>query len=402
MENENGKLGHVNRVATIYPIQFYNISTNTQNLTSNTQITKHILAPSAGSGQANNMDIATIQGSGADAKIYYNHSDLLQSSSVMTDQTGAIAETTDSYPFGEIRLDTHPSTGSGSSAFSEQRKFIGQEYDADTGLNYLNARYYNSALARFTSQDPMLFAAPEKLLEDPQQLNFYSYARNNPITASDPTGKYTEVSSKPIDIPGLSLFFAHTSTHVVPEPGENLYMDYNNKCVSVTEPITFGGYPVGTPFLSWQLTLMANEPGESLVYQNYLNGLSNKMGGVKVNAEREGMTNQQLDQNVINTISSIPVDQGYYNPGGTRRLTSFSNSNNTTTSVLLQSGVSYQQTSEIGMNLFSQNYKLKPGFGTPLTAQTYIQSATQRVSDALLSAVQTLTNVLENYNSGRK
>jgi len=68
MENENGKLGHVNRVATIYPIQFYNISTNTQNLTSNTQITKHILAPSAGSGQANNMDIATIQGSGAQYK----------------------------------------------------------------------------------------------------------------------------------------------------------------------------------------------------------------------------------------------------------------------------------------------------------------------------------------------
>ena len=190
MENENGKLGHVNRVATIYPIQFYNISTNTQNLTSNTQITKHILAPSAGSGQANNMDIATIQDSGIDAKIYYNHSDLLQSSSVMTDQTGAIAETLDYYPFGQIRIDkiAAPAGAAGPAAFTEQRKFIGQEFDQDTGLNYLNARYYNSALARFISQDPMFWNFNADWLSDPQTQNAYSYARNNPITGSDPSG----------------------------------------------------------------------------------------------------------------------------------------------------------------------------------------------------------------------
>ncbi|MBI1866507.1 MAG: type IV secretion protein Rhs, partial [Candidatus Staskawiczbacteria bacterium] len=32
---------------------------------------------------------------------------------------------------------------------------MGQEYDAETGLNYLNARYYNSNIGRFISQDPM-------------------------------------------------------------------------------------------------------------------------------------------------------------------------------------------------------------------------------------------------------
>ena len=63
----------------------------------------------------------------------------------MTDSTGAIAETMDYYPFGEIRFDeAAPAGAAGSPAFSEQRKYIGQEYDADTGLNYLNARYYNS------------------------------------------------------------------------------------------------------------------------------------------------------------------------------------------------------------------------------------------------------------------
>ena len=66
----------------------------------------------------------------------------------MTDSTGTIAETMDYFPFGGIRLDNKVGT------FDEQRKYIGQEYDADTGLNYLNARYYNSAIGRFTSEDP--------------------------------------------------------------------------------------------------------------------------------------------------------------------------------------------------------------------------------------------------------
>ena len=52
---------------------------------------------------ANGIDVATITGSGASAKIDYNASDLLNSSSVMTDSTGAIAETTDCYWFGIIR-----------------------------------------------------------------------------------------------------------------------------------------------------------------------------------------------------------------------------------------------------------------------------------------------------------
>ena len=152
---------------TYYPTQFYNTSAADGAV-------KHIFA--------NNLDIATIEGSGADTQIYFNLADQLQSSNVITDATGAIVETMDYYPFGKIRLDNKTTD------FAEQRKYIGQEYDEDTGLNYLNARYYNSAIARFVSQDPIALATPEKLLQDPQQLNYYSYARNNPIIGSDPTG----------------------------------------------------------------------------------------------------------------------------------------------------------------------------------------------------------------------
>ena len=90
----------------------------------------------------------------------------------------------DYFPFGEIRLDTKPAN----STLNEQRKYIGQEYDVETGLNYLNARYYNSAIARFTSQDPMFWNFNADWLSDPQNQNAYAYARNNPIIGSDPTG----------------------------------------------------------------------------------------------------------------------------------------------------------------------------------------------------------------------
>ncbi|MEK7500386.1 MAG: Ser-Thr-rich GPI-anchored membrane family protein, partial [Patescibacteria group bacterium] len=99
-------------VSTYYPTKFYNTDGTA------TGATKHIFA--------NDADIATINGTGATAKIYYNSTDQLNSSSVMTDSGGVIAETMDYFPFGAIRIDAHPSTSSGPSAFTEQRKYIGQ------------------------------------------------------------------------------------------------------------------------------------------------------------------------------------------------------------------------------------------------------------------------------------
>ena len=173
---------------TIYPTKFYN--------TDGTVKTKHLFASS--------QDIATIQGTGATAKIYFNASDSLNSSSVMTDSAGAIAETMDYFPFGGIRIDKSaaPAGAAGTTAFSEQRKYIGQEFDQETGLSYLNARYYNATLARFVSEDPVFLAigdnnqikqitgrSQQEILADPQALNSYSYANNNPIVKSDPSGK---------------------------------------------------------------------------------------------------------------------------------------------------------------------------------------------------------------------
>lgn len=59
--------------------------------------------------------------------------------------------------------------------------FLDKPVDA-TGLVAIGARYYDPALGRFISVDPVMD------LTDPQQWAAYSYANNNPTTYSDPTG----------------------------------------------------------------------------------------------------------------------------------------------------------------------------------------------------------------------
>ncbi|MFH8804894.1 RHS repeat-associated core domain-containing protein [Streptomyces sp. NPDC017936] len=60
--------------------------------------------------------------------------------------------------------------------------FIGGTKDTDTGLTHLGLREYDPAIGRFISVDPILD------LNDPQTVNGYAYAGNNPVTYSDPSG----------------------------------------------------------------------------------------------------------------------------------------------------------------------------------------------------------------------
>jgi RHS repeat-associated protein len=74
-----------------------------------------------------------------------------------------------------------------SAADSTRQKFTQKERDSESGLDYFLARYYSSPQGRFTSADPVIIAR-ERVI-DPQQLNLYSYARNNPLRFTDPTGE---------------------------------------------------------------------------------------------------------------------------------------------------------------------------------------------------------------------
>lgn len=78
-------------------------------------------------------------------------------------------------PFGATRGQT---TG----AWPDDKGFLGKPADTATGLTDLRARQYDPTIGRFISVDPILDTS------DPQSLNGYSYAGDNPVTYSDPTG----------------------------------------------------------------------------------------------------------------------------------------------------------------------------------------------------------------------
>ncbi|MEU6484266.1 polymorphic toxin-type HINT domain-containing protein [Streptomyces sp. NPDC046887] len=82
-------------------------------------------------------------------------------------------------PFGGTRgpePDTWPGT----------KGFVGGTEDASTGLTQLGARSYDSATGRFLSVDPIMDVT------DPQQINGYAYANNNPLTFADPSGLFCD------------------------------------------------------------------------------------------------------------------------------------------------------------------------------------------------------------------
>ena len=59
--------------------------------------------------------------------------------------------------------------------------YTGHQWDDDTGLNYMQVRYYDPLLSRFYSNDPLG-------CRDIHSFNRYAYANNNPYKYTDPTG----------------------------------------------------------------------------------------------------------------------------------------------------------------------------------------------------------------------
>ena len=64
--------------------------------------------------------------------------------------------------------------------------FTGKERNAESGNDYFGARYCASSMGRWMSPD--LVKITGKRLLDPQRLNLYGYARNNPLSYIDDNG----------------------------------------------------------------------------------------------------------------------------------------------------------------------------------------------------------------------
>ncbi|MGC2831876.1 MAG: RHS repeat-associated core domain-containing protein, partial [Candidatus Acidiferrum sp.] len=122
--------------------------------------------------------LATLTG-GSSPTITYFHDDHL-SWRISTDGTpgsptyGQVNGSQGSYPFGD----------SWYSSNGNEFAFTSYQRDAESGLDYAMARYYDSTAGRFCSADPV-GGQPD----DPQTWDRYSYVRNDPINLTDPNGE---------------------------------------------------------------------------------------------------------------------------------------------------------------------------------------------------------------------
>ena len=108
---------------------------------------------------------------------YYNYlKDIQGSTTNIIKEDGTLSTAYDYTDFGE----TTAITGAG---FDNQICYTGGVYDKETGLYYLNARYYDPEIGRFISQDSY-----RGELNDPGQWHLYVYCANNPINYVDPSG----------------------------------------------------------------------------------------------------------------------------------------------------------------------------------------------------------------------
>jgi len=108
---------------------------------------------------------------------------------MVTDSHGNVISRHDYLPFGEELPGNTAGRGSvwGAAGDTVSQRFTGKERDQESGLDYFGARYYGSALGRFTSPDPKIFSGQR--ISDPQQWNSYVYTRNNPLLFVDPDGR---------------------------------------------------------------------------------------------------------------------------------------------------------------------------------------------------------------------
>ena len=218
----------------IYPFKWYSIASSTGSGAKYATTTEYVFN---GDTLLSTIDQQFAGGAATGtAQTRYIHPDHLGSTNVVTNASGTAVQTLDYYPYGCSRING----GQDVSA----RKFIGQFSDG-TGLNYLQARYEDPSRGQFLSEDPIFLGDPKgQDLLNPQTLNSYSYAIDNPITRSDPSGKYVEEISRPIASYVPLSWYAHAFVYVVPENGETLpYVNSNNTSINTSQPFSLGAYP---------------------------------------------------------------------------------------------------------------------------------------------------------------
>jgi RHS repeat-associated protein len=106
--------------------------------------------------------------------LYFYHPDHLGSTSIITDRNGIATQFVAYLPFGEQFVDEH------TSSWESPYKFNGKELDAETGLYFYGARYYDPKTS--------LWYGVDMLTEKYPNIGGYVYCHNSPLNRIDVDG----------------------------------------------------------------------------------------------------------------------------------------------------------------------------------------------------------------------
>ena len=175
-------------------------------------------------------------------------------------------------------------------------RYRGYYYDTETGLYYLNSRYYSPEFGRFISADVFIITTSSCI-----SANVFIYCANNPIVYADSNG-YSPIWSLQSDWAGRAILyhwlFGNGTDYIVDDKRWGDYMRANvllnqqiAAIVSEYETTFTSGTTIGI-----DVTKKAEiENGESIIGYQYLHGTNADAGGLHVSGN--------ISKNKYNDIS---------------------------------------------------------------------------------------------------
>jgi RHS repeat-associated protein len=165
---------------------------------------------------------------GTSGSVTYIYTDGLGSPVARTDASGTVISRTRYEPYGYVASGVQPTIG-----------FTGHVNDVDTGLTYMQQRYYDPVAGRFLSIDPVTTDA-----NTGSSFNRYAYAKNNPYVYVDPDGRRDIYIGGAADKNNTKIVQDYAGAQKKANPGRDIqYFSYSEKkeiTAAVNAPLKAG------------------------------------------------------------------------------------------------------------------------------------------------------------------